>query len=118
MCLTITNSIPPSTFRLIVLLYNIWLYPSGKKAWYSIASILHTDDITSLVLVLPLYFPRVGSIISTHFPLRRCHLIGKQKFSACSTSALKIAEFPQITSSLPFIRIAEETHVEIIVRGI
>lgn len=93
----------------------MWLFPADRQAWYATASSLHTDDITSLVLVLPLNFFEDESIISINFPLRLCHIIDKQELSACSTSASKIAVFPQITSSLPIIRIAEKTHVEIIV---
>lgn len=90
----------------MVLLYTVYLFPFGDRdAWYSHASSLHTDGITSFVLVLPLYFSKVGSIISINFPLRLCHLIGKQEFSACFTSASNSAVSPQITSSFPFIQI-------------
>lgn len=104
-CLTETSSIPPSTCRFMVLLYNVWLFPSDREAWYTNASSLHTDGIISLVSVLPLYFSKVVSIISTNRPLRLCHFIGKENFSARFTSALISAVSPQIICSSPFMQI-------------
>lgn len=54
----LTSSIPPSTLRRMILLDTVYLFPfdsNDKDAWYSRASSLHTDGITSFVLVLPLY---------------------------------------------------------------
>lgn len=87
------SSIFLSICRLIVLLYNIWLYLFGKKVWYFIVFILYIDDIISFVLVLLLYFFKVVLIIFINCFLCFCYFIGKENFLVCFIFVLNFVVF-------------------------
>lgn len=79
---------------------------SDRAALYGPSSSLHTECITSCLLLLPLYFLLLVSICFVFFPLTLCQVTNQGGVSACLTSASKYAVSPHLTSFVHFIEIS------------